>query len=215
MSMLKRLKSIFIVEEEEKFVMPKKGSAEQNVPVADSLPLNTEAQASEKFVNSLLKAIEANNLEGFDYLEYKQSLKSLASMEMDEETKFNSAFAMAKTMGASKNALIESANHYLKILKTEEGKFNDAYQKQQQKQVVERQEKLKLTENSIKKKEEQIKRLQEEIKASKIQLELKQKEIDDAAVKVGQTRDQFLASYNKVSEQISVDIERMNKYLTK
>ena len=162
MSMLKRLKSIFIVEEEEKFEFPKKGSEVKESPKVEAIPVGEDVKPSEKFINSLLKAIENNNLEGFDYLEYKQSLRSLASMDMDEETKFNSAFAMAKTMGATKNALIESANHYLIILKAEEGKFNEAYKKQQQKQVGERRERLRNIESSIRKKEDQIKKLQEE-----------------------------------------------------
>jgi len=213
MSMLKRLKSIFIVEEEESFVPPK-SSPKKGQPVVNDIPVNKNASSSEKFVNSLLKAIEANNLEGFDYLEYKQSLRSLSKMEMDEATKFNSAFAMAKTMGANKKILIDSANHYLKILKTEEGKFNDAYAKQQQKQVQGRQDKVKSIQASIQKKEEQIKKLQEEIKNSKKEYDLKKKEINSAAAKVALTRDEFFASYHKVSDQISVDIERMNKYLT-
>ena len=43
----------------------------------DEVPVNTDVKASDKFINSLLTAIDNNNLEGFDYLEYKQSLKSL------------------------------------------------------------------------------------------------------------------------------------------
>lgn len=214
MSMLKRLKSIFIVEEEEKSFVPPKGSPKKAQPKVEAIPVNKDAKSSDKFVNSLLTAIEKNNLEGFDYLEYKQSLRSLAKMEMDEATKFNSAYAMAKTMGADKKILVDSANHYLEILKVEEGKFNDAYEKQQAKQVQGRQDKLVSIESSIAKKEAQIKKLQEEIKNSKQEYEIKKKEINSAAAKVALTRDEFFASYNKVSNQISVDIERMNKYLT-
>ena len=213
MSMLKRLKSIFIVEEEQSFIPPEKSAKNVQAKVQE-VPINKDAESSDKFVNSLLRAIESNNLEGFDYLEYKQSLTSLAKMDMDEATKFNSAFAMAKTMGADKKVLVDSANHYLEVLKKEEGKFNDAYEKQQQKQVLGRQDKINSIQASIVKKEEQIKKLQEEIKNSKKEFEVKKKEINTAAAKVALTRDEFFASYHKVSDQISVDIERMNKYLT-
>ncbi|GLR19404.1 hypothetical protein GCM10007940_40200 [Portibacter lacus] len=212
--MLKRLKSLFIIEEENNTpTAPKKVEAKKK-PIINDVPINKNAKSSDKFITNLLKAIESNNLEGFDYLEYKQSLKSLSQMDMDEATKFNSAFAMAKTMGANKKILIDSANHYLSILKTEESKFNDAYEKQQHKQVGIRQEKLISIESSIKKKEEQIKKLQEEIKNSKKEFELKKNEINEASAKVAQTRDEFIASYKSVSDQISNDIERMNKYLT-
>lgn len=212
MSMFKRLKSVFIVEDEN-YRPPESEKGKKKVTPKNDVPINKNAPTSEKFVNSLLKAIEANNLEGFDYLEYKQSLKSLSNMEMDETTKFNSAFAMAKTMGADKKVLIDSANHYLEILKAEEGKFNNAYEKQQQKQVVAKQEKLSTLEAGITKKEAQIKKLQEEIKNSKKELEVRKKEIRDASSKVTKTRDQFFASYRKVADQIVSDIERMNKFL--
>lgn len=227
MAMLKKLKSLFIIEEE----VPKststgniqKGKPRINPKNADvippaeveEIPVNEDVKAPDKFINSLLGAIENNNLEGFDYLEYKQSLKSLEGMELDEETRFNSAFAMAKTMGATKENLLSSANHYINILNEEKSKFNTAYEKQQQKQVQDREEKLINLENSIKKKEEQIKKLQEEIKSAKAEFEKKKKEINSAAAKVALTRDQFFAAHKKVNDQIEIDIERMNKYLTK
>ncbi len=215
MSMFKRIKSVFIVEDESYVPQKKNEVAANKAPTVSTpdIPVNENASASDRFVDSLLKAIEANNLEGFDYLEYKQSLRSLANMDMDEATRFNSAFAMAKTMGASKTVLLDSAKHYMDILQKEEQKFNEAYEKQRQKQVGSKEEKLKSLQASLIKKEEQIKKLQGEIKESKKQLEAKKKEIGVASSKVAETRDQFLASYRKVADQIQVDIERMNKFL--
>ena len=40
-------------------------------------------------------------------------------MPMDEQTRFQSAFAMAQTLGATTEHLMHSANHYLEILKKE------------------------------------------------------------------------------------------------
>lgn len=77
----------------------------------------TNAQSDPKFVELLLKAIESNNIEGFDYLEYKNSLRSIENVIPDEGVRFKSAFEMAKTMGMTKAKLVESANHYLGVLK--------------------------------------------------------------------------------------------------
>ena len=225
--MLKKLKSLFIIEEElsgaEKLKAMKasrnKGNAKSNnkasTSTARKIPVDKSVAAPDKFVNSLLTAIENNNLEGFDYLEYKQSLRSLAQMAMDESTKFNSAFAMAKTMGASKSNLIESGGHYVKILEEEKAKFTTAYEAQQQKQVASRQNRLTAIEGSLAKKEDQIKRLQGEIKKLKTEFDQKKGEINAAAAKVALTRDQFFAAFNKVKDQIAKDIEKMDKYLTK
>lgn len=218
MAMFKKLKSLFVIEEEEGIVLPKSSTPEvlesKKKQVAE-IAVNEDVTAPDKFINSLLQAIESNNLEGFDYLEYKQSLKSLAGMNMDEGTRFNSAFAMSKTMGASKVKLLDSAKHYLNILAGEKEKFTTAYQNQQQKQISSQEEKLSLIEISVKKKEEQIKKLNEEINSLKKEFELKKNEINDASAKFALTRDQFFAAHKKVSEQIDADIERMNKYLTK
>lgn len=225
--MLKKLKSLFIIEEElsaaEKLKAMKasrnkgddKSTNKTKTSAATKIPVNKSVAAPDKFVNSLLSAIEKNNLEGFDYLEYKQSLRSLAQMAMDESTKFNSAFAMAKTMGASKSNLIESGGHYVRILEEEKAKFTTAYEAQRQKQVASRENRLSAIEGSLSKKEEQIKKLQSEIKNLKTEFEQKKGEINAAAAKVALTRDQFFAAFSKVKDQIAKDIEKMDKYLTK
>ena len=216
--MLKKLKSLFIVEEElgeQSAPKTSKNAKPSEKKEIKKIPVNTKIAAPGKFVDSLLQAIENNNLDGFDYLEYKQSLKSLANMEMDESTRFNSAFAMAKTMGADKKKLLDSAKHYVGILEEEKSKFGVAYEKQQQKQVLNKQERLVTIENSIKKKEEQIKKLQQEINTFKKEFDQKKNEINSASAKVALTRDQFFAAHKKVNDQILIDIERMNKFLTK
>lgn len=127
----------------------------------------------EKFINRLLGAIEEHNLEGFDYLEYKQALQNLTNVEMDEETKYKSALAMAKTMGANSQNLIESANHYLEGLKTEEDKFLDAFRNQMSRHTDDNKNQLKSLELSISNKKKQIEQLQKEIEAESKALEEK------------------------------------------
>ena len=49
---------------------------------------------------------------GFDYLEYRRSLKSLETFPMDEATKFRSSYATASTMGVTVEKLLESIEFY-------------------------------------------------------------------------------------------------------
>lgn len=238
--MLDKLKSIFIVEEEgagktKKVVQPtttkvkqrsKKqvsvnpqgsnkdtsSSKESSSPTTSSQP-STQSKPDGKFVDVLLKAIEANNLEGFDYLEYKQSLQNLSSMSMDEKTKYQSAFAMAKTMGVSSGKLIETANHYLKVLKNEEQKFGTALQNQTQTQVVNKEQELKQMEQAIIQKQKQIEQLQKEIEEHKTSLQGRTDVINQAAAKVEQTKNNFIYAFNIVAKQIQKDIENIKKYV--
>ena len=126
--MLKNLKSLFIVEEQNAPEKP----AEDPKPTVTPSPKIAESREgdpgkiTQKFIEVLFKAMESNNLDGFDYLEFKQSLQSLSKMPMDEATRFRSAFAMAETMGATTQQLLSSANHYIDVLKSEETKFEKA-----------------------------------------------------------------------------------------
>ncbi len=134
--MFKNLKSLFIEETEdrtkkgqpiEQQSVEKTGKGKSMTPSASTYRMSaTPGKVSTKFMEILFKAMEDNNLDGFDYLEFKQSLKSLEKMLMDEATRFKSAFAMAQRMKATPALLVKTANHYLNILKQEEQKFENA-----------------------------------------------------------------------------------------
>lgn len=219
--MLKKLKSLFVIEDESQSsketpgVKETKSSSNKTTTTGGTKPklANPDAKPSKKFLDVLLKAIEANNLEGFDYLEFKQSLQSLSNMDMDEITKYQSALAMAKTMGATKTKLIKSAKHYVAVLKDEEKKFLDAVENQRTKQISNKQTKLKQLENLIAEKEQKIKSMQAEIEKHKATLDKEKANINQSAAKVEATKDGFIAAYNQVLAQINGDIDRMQSHL--
>jgi len=223
--MFKKLKSIFIVEDESNAgkAAPQKSTAnpstatpkteKSDTPSYDPAKV-TQGQPDEKFINRLLGALEENNIEGFDYLEYKQSLQNLGNVQMDEATKFQSALAMAKTMGATSGKLVSSASHYLKILKEEENKFLHAFKAQQAKQVDKRNQEIKNLENTISQKKAQIEKLQQEIVQTEKALEQRKTSINQAHAKVQATKDGFYHAYHIVTSQIAEDLDKMQKYLS-
>jgi vacuolar-type H+-ATPase subunit I/STV1 len=230
--MLKKLKSLFVVEDENAKKTEQSSSAPtskaKSTPSSTAkktststkssgtptdIPVNKSAKPTKKFVDVLLKAIDANNLEGFDYLEFKQSLQSLSKMDMDEATRYKSALAMAKTMGATRAKLKKSAQHYVNVLKKEEAKFMDAVKNQNTVQVTDREKRLGQLSQLIKEKEQKIVQLQKEIVAHKKELETAKGKINQAAAKVAATRDGFIAAYNSVQGQIMSDMAKMDKHL--
>jgi len=229
--MFKKLKSLFILEDEnETKKAAEKGQQEvaKTAPPADAAPTvsahditidvaNTTAPASgkpdPKFIDKLLKAVEKNNLDGFDYLEYKSSLQSLSGMEMDEATKYKSALAMAKTMGATPDKLISTANHYLKTLQSEKDKFQEALKGQKAKRVTGKENSINKMADTIAKKKQRILDLQKEIKADTAKMEEMKKGINEAVAKVQATSDNFHYAYNVVTGQILNDVENMKAYL--
>lgn len=222
--MFKNLKSLFINEDEEtskKSPENTDSAKEIKTPVTStrqttsnsSVPSVSPGKITDKFNNILLGAMEANNIDGFDYLEYRQSLQSLKKMDMDEATRYKSAYAMAQTMGASPDYLVKTANHYLDILKKEESKFGDALQNQRVRQVGEKEQQLKDLEKMIRDKAEQIQKLSKDIEQHQVQMQKIETEVAQSSAKVESTKNNFIASFNAIVVQIKADVENMQKYL--
>ncbi len=223
MSMLKKLKRIFVVEEEgagpappdkESTPQPKGRNVKKPNIKIDHSKSGGKTRPDEKFINLLLKAIEENNVEEFDYLEFKQSVQSLGPVESDEGQRFRNAFAMANAMGLTKNKLFSSAKHYVRVLDKEEKKFSEAFEAQKNKQVSDRENKSKDLEASIKLKQEQIKKLQAEIEVEKKQLDSIEADIAKALAKVEATKDGFYSAYNMVLQQIKDDLDKISTYIS-
>ncbi len=229
MGFVDKLKSLFIVEEPgsakkaKSKPAPNKTADKETTPKSNSTPKSNESagvssgpqpgQPTAKFMEIMFGAMEKHNLDGFDYLEFKQSLKSLEKMPMDEQTRFQSAFAMAKTMGATPQKLIDAAAHYLKVLLHEEKKFEQALENQRARQIGGREKQIKDLEVGIQQKAQHIKKLTQEIEQSQKQLAGIKSEISGAVSKVETTKNNFIASYNVVVSQIQSDVENMKKYL--
>ena len=225
---LKGLKGLFIEEvpaEKGKTSAPKakkesptpRAKTTQKTTTSTSAPSSPSApsagQVEEKFINILLGAMEKNNIEGFDYLEFKQSLQALEDMPMDEATRYKSAFAMAKSMGVSSDYLVKTADHYLKVLLQEEQKFEKALAGQNQSKIGAQQQEIKQLENAVKEKEAQMKKLTQEVAKMKKSITTKQGQIQKSAGKIEQTKRNFIATYEVLRGQIVQDVERMKQYL--
>jgi hypothetical protein len=220
---LKKIKSLFIVEDEP--AQKAKGSANPE-PAAKNKASGSEPLAgnkvsqgtepgkiSDKLMEVLQRAMEEKNLPGLDYLEYRQSLNSLSKMPLEEGVRYQSAFAMAQAMGATPQKLVESANHYLDVLKGEEAKFGDALRKQQTEQIGAREDSLKKLEAALQEKADQIKKLTQEMEQHRQKMEQLEQEIGDAATKLENPKRNFSTTYANLYEQILADVKNMQKYL--
>ncbi|MEZ5059301.1 MAG: hypothetical protein R2879_19880 [Saprospiraceae bacterium] len=220
--MFKNLKSLFVIEEDEgsgkgkgQETQPTTESTEEKIKeVRDHIDTKTPAgKAHPKFTEILFQAMENNNLDGFDYLEYKKSLQSLAKMPMDESTRYQSAYAMAQTMGVSVASLLETTQHYLNVLKREEDKFNKALANQEDTKIEAREKEIQDLQKTINDKAAQIKKLTQEIEQHQKQMAQHKEEISVAAQKMEATKRTFMASYNQLTNQIKADYEKMKQFL--
>jgi hypothetical protein len=220
--MLDRLKRLFIVEDPSSTVSrPAQNDVEEEEikPVAikqsniSNSEVKVEGKADSKFIDILLGALDKNNLEGYDYLEYKQALQSLSKVGMDEATMYKSAVAMAGTLGANKDLILKTADHYLGILKQEESKFLQALNSNKQKLAQSEQNGIATLEQGIANKQKQVENILAEIEKDKIKLNELLKEVEDSSVKIAQTAANFEAAYHLVIGQINTDVSKIKEYI--
>lgn len=216
---LSKLKGIFIVQ------TPTDGQTAEATPAktdattksATTTPktevVTPTGKVSDKFYEILFGAMETNNQPGFDYLEYKKSLQTLAKMPMDEATRYSSAYAAAQAMGVSSQQLNDSAQFYLNVLKTEDSKFQESVNAQRQKQIGSKEKAIADLDATIKAKGEQIAKLTQEIAAHQEDMGKMKAEISEAVVKIETTLSDFHATYSDLIGQIGQDVENMKKYL--
>jgi len=161
----------------------------------------------------LSSALEKNNQPGFDYFEFRQSLKNLAKMPMDEATRFHSAYAMAQTMGITSQKLLESAQFYSNILAAEQSKFNEAHVQQRDRLIGNREEEIKNLETTLQQKAEQIKQLTQQIEEHRQRSEQIRSEINESTVKIETTKADFEATFAVVAGQLQDDVAKIQQYL--
>ncbi len=225
--MFEKLKSLFVIEEESPGKKPSgpetlspsgksrttQTPEEQEISAAVDKSTGEGGRVRNKFIEVLFGAMQKNDIDGFDYLEFKQSLQSLEKMSMDEATRYQSAMAMAQAMGAQRDALIESAGHYLKVLEQEELKFKEALKKQQSQKVGQKEKELRKLQEAVKAKQKQIEQLKQEIAQDGKKIEQIQTTLATEKKKIESTANDFMASLKVLNDKIREDVEKMKQYL--
>jgi uncharacterized protein YicC (UPF0701 family) len=157
--------------------------------------------------------MEDNNQQGFDYFEYKNSLKTLTGIIPDEATRYKSAYATAATMGLTVDRLLESAAFYRTVLEKERDNFTRAVNQQVDLNVTAKQKEAERLQTLIAQKAEQIKRLTEEIGMHQEELARAQGVITEATSRIEATKNNFHFTLEAVMNQIQADIQNIQRYL--
>ena len=97
----------------------------------------------------LSKAIGEANIEGFDYLEFKDAVNDLVKDGTSEESAMKSVFATAKTMGLTKQKLLDSISVYLNVVLSEKKEFIESLRQKKQSDIIEVEDKVKQIETQL------------------------------------------------------------------
>lgn len=167
----------------------------------------------ERSINALAKALEKNNLPGFDYIEFKQALGRLQDMDMDESTAFRSAFATASTVGLTKEKLLKTADHYRKILTKEKQQFDDSLKRQMEQRVSAKQQEVEKLKKQIEDHKAKIRQLQEKVEKAQVTIDHSDEHIQEAKTKLLDTKEKFDYALQSIVNEIEKDIENIGTYL--
>ncbi len=221
---LKNIKSLFVVEDTNPVENNKELPTTEEKNIANTVqPKIIETPqisntigggyVDDRILESLLKALEDNNIEGFDFLEYKNSIKALSQMPMDEATRYRSAYATAATLGVTLDKLCQSAEFYKTVLQKENEKFKAALSNQINSSVISKEKQAQELSNEILKKSELIKKLTEEITSHQTELGKIKDQVLEANIKIEKTKANFQSTFEALLLQINDDITKMKAYL--
>ncbi len=171
------------------------------------------ASDTSRFANALMRALEKKNLDGFDYLEFKQSVTKLSEMGMDQDTALRSAFATGSTVGLTLEKLIKTANFYTGVLQDEKAQFMRSLEKH----LVDNVEGKAKQTGDLKKKianwETKIEQLREEIRKAQAQIDNADAEIQSARGKAEANQAGFDEALDVITGTIRQDLEDIRRVL--
>jgi len=172
-----------------------------------------QGEIDQKSLDFLTRALERSNLQGFDYLEFKQSLNSLKQMNMDDETAIKSAFATASTVGLTKDKLVQTARHYQQVIDKEKSQFDEALQNQVREKIAGKKAEVDRLKKVIEENNKRITQIQNEIKKAQATIDNADQDIGEAQDKIDSTKTNFETTYQSILGVIAEDIDKFNKFL--
>jgi len=215
--MLKNLKSLFIVSDEEQPKPETQPAAQSGTsgppPVSQNPPADPKGKIDNNILDKLLQALEDNNQPGFDYFEFRKAILSLNPLPMDEATKFQSTYATAATVGATLDKLLESIEFYKKVLQNEENNFTKAIKEQTSINIKDKVTEKEKINASIKEKNERIFKLSEEIRTHELEVLKLSESIETAELKIKETSLNFERSLNVIKGQLEQDSVKLKQYI--
>lgn len=217
MPFLDKLKAVFIVPEDPKSSSTTNDRQEYTPspkPTQNSGEPHVNNESNARFLEILAQVLEKNNQPGFDYLEFRKAVQSIAQMQhLDEPNQFKTAFAAAQAFNVDANTLFDSAKKYLNVLEAEQIQFNKTADQFLQNQLNQKQAESGQLKQTIRQAEEKLAQLQAQLDDDKKKLSALEGDLSNAQQKVDSNKAAFANAYQKVVQQIKDDLQKMETYL--
>lgn len=213
-----RIKGLFIETEEDEEAPKAKDTPpedpKKSAPVPSAIPVDISAgKPDQSIIDNLALALEKSNLDGFDYFEFAKVIDQMSTTIPAEQVRYQAAFASAAAMGANKQKLIETADHYVDVLKEEADKFSTMVAVQTKETVTAKEESVKDIDAAIKEKADMITQLTNEINELTSNKTAILNEASENRIKIQKIQNDFAACLKVFLDKITGDKAKIEQYI--
>lgn len=190
-------------------------------PIASIVNLNIPTSGNgvfdQKFNDSFQALIEENNMPGIDYFELRQAIKNMSGIAgLNEAACFQTAFTTLKVgdPSLSKEKLMKSVDHYVKVLTNEEKEFNAELSSKTDVEVITRRSKVESLNDENNKLVQQITDINEKIRKNQEEAIKLNGEASTAEANIGQTSKNFIITLAHVKSTLETDKQKITTLIT-
>lgn len=205
----------FFVEEAPEASTPPSATAPRAAPVPAPPVPTTTGQVDTKFVDHFAAVLAKTNLQGPDYFEFRETLRSLSNLGLGEEKQFQAAWASFRALGGptDPSVLTQTAQQYLTALAADREAFLKTVEVALADKVGGLQQEQKTLQAENEKLANQVAELQNRMKANADRLSKIGGEVEAQTAKLAQNKASYEASYAHFTDQIKGDVGKMGGYL--
>lgn len=166
----------------------------------------------EKFEKQIRDALRAADQPGPDYLEFSDAVRNLKeTLNLDDDKAIQSAFAVLKSSGLSKEILLKTAQHYLSVLEMEETEFKNVVLHRTQAKIEGPQSEIVALRTDNEKIVQQIAELNNKLQVNNKQIEVKNAEILNETVNLETKKKKFHNTLVYIMDEIKGTVTKVEK----
>jgi protein-tyrosine-phosphatase len=171
------------------------------------------ATVNEEMHQGLLKLVEDNNLEGFDYIEFMDSVAKMSAVALPEQDKYKLVFTTAQSFGVTREKLIEAVDHYMGILEGHKAEFEEHAASQVSEEVVNRKNKIETLETQNEELNQKIADISQQIASNTTEIASLTQEAAQEELKINMVAQDFNVTYEHVTSRMQSDKQKLSTYL--
>ena len=202
------LQRVGVLQSEEETTQPISATVNATVnPIAQQTIANMSGIPDEKFVTLLWEAITQHNISGQDYFEFKQAIDAMASLSIDEKSKFLTTFTIFSAQGCKKETLLSSIDTYINVIKKEQANFMAEFDSQLKEKVKDKQIQIEAAKKKVEELNKEIMDVNNFILTSS-------QEAQQEELKLQMTSANFNKSAEKVLAALEADKNKLITYIS-